>query len=97
MHATIMPDLGACTEVEGTIGVYLALEHVTRLDAGVKLGSTMTVLVSLCISVSTLSPSPALFGSKSFFFCTSDSRGDKGEKNVRTPPGHRPLSGLTLS
>ena len=44
IHATIMPDLGACTEVEGTIGVYLALEHVTRLDAGVKLGSGMTVL-----------------------------------------------------
>ena len=34
-----MPDVGACTEVESTIGVYLALAHVTRLDAGVKLGS----------------------------------------------------------
>jgi hypothetical protein len=44
MHATIMPDLGACTEVEGTIGVYLALAHVTRLDAGEKLGSAITVL-----------------------------------------------------
>jgi hypothetical protein len=34
IHTAIMPDLGACTEVKGTIVVDLALAHVTTDKAG---------------------------------------------------------------